>query len=154
MGSWCKPSAAPATVTGLDRKPGDRLNGQTPDPRREDVCVRPQLWVAQTPSLDGACLLPFLFISLAPVAMASDDAPDAELVVEEDRSRTVKASETSAAVTVIPLDGSLPVSAEVADALETAAGIRIQRLGGMGSLSTVSIRGSTSRQVRMLNLYC
>jgi iron complex outermembrane receptor protein len=79
--------------------------------------------------------------------MASDDAPDAELVVEEDRSRTVKASETSAAVTVIPLDGSLPVSAEVADALETAAGIRIQRLGGMGSLSTVSIRGSTSRQV-------
>ena len=80
-------------------------------------------------------------------AWGADDAPSEQVVVEADTQHGVRETETSAALTVIPLDGSLPISGEVADALETAAGVRIQRLGGLGGWSTVSIRGSSSRQV-------
>jgi len=80
-------------------------------------------------------------------ATAADDAADAEIVIEESRSIKTDVTETSAAVTVIYLDDSLPISGELADALETAAGVRIKRLGGIGAWANVSIRGSTSRQV-------
>ena len=54
-----------------------------------------------------------------------------------------------AQVTVIELDGHLPAASEIADVIETAAGIQVQRLGGLGDWSTVSIRGSSSRQVQI-----
>jgi outer membrane cobalamin receptor len=73
----------------------------------------------------------------------SDDV----MVVTGTRTAGPNPQETSAQVTVIELDGSLPVGSEIADVVETAAGIHVQRLGGVGDWSTVSIRGSTARQV-------
>jgi outer membrane receptor protein involved in Fe transport len=70
-----------------------------------------------------------------------------EIVVEGKRSLIPDAQNTPNQVTVIELDGSLPVGGEVADVVGTAAGIHVQRLGGVGDWSTVSIRGSTARQV-------
>ncbi len=75
------------------------------------------------------------------------DTPSAEVVVEGERPSSPDASESSSALTVIPLDESMPIGGDIADALESAAGVRVQRLGGLGSWSTVSIRGATSRQV-------
>jgi len=57
--------------------------------------------------------------------------------------------EASFAVTVIPVDGTLAPSADVATAVQRAPGVHIQRLGGLGDWSSVSIRGGTARQVEV-----
>ena len=57
--------------------------------------------------------------------------------------------ETSAAVTTIAVDERLRASAELADVVGTSAGVHLQRLGGLGDYSVVSIRGSSARQVEV-----
>lgn len=79
--------------------------------------------------------------------MGDESVANDEMVVEGRRSTSTDPQSTPSQVTVIELDGSLPVGSEVADVVETAAGIHVQRLGGVGDWSTVSIRGSTARQV-------
>lgn len=91
--------------------------------------------------------LPLAINLILSPSWAAEDAPVEDVVVEGQREREATETNTSAALTVIPLDGSLPISGEVADALETATGVRIERLGGMAGWSTVSIRGASSRQV-------
>ncbi len=58
-------------------------------------------------------------------------------------------TETSSSVTVIEVDDSLSASVDVADAITLAPGTVVHRLGGLGAWSSVSIRGSTSRQVEV-----
>ena len=58
-------------------------------------------------------------------------------------------AETSSSVTIIDVDQSMSASVDVADALRLAPGTVVHRLGGLGSWSSVSIRGSTSRQVEV-----
>ena len=74
-----------------------------------------------------------------------------ELVVR-DRS-TAEATDpqaTSAAVTVIEVDASLAASSDVSTVVDSASGTTVQRLGGLGDWSGVSIRGSTLRQVQVV----
>ena len=58
-------------------------------------------------------------------------------------------SDTPSAVTVIEVDDALSSSVDVADAISLAPGAVVHRLGGLGSWSSVSIRGSTGRQVEV-----
>ncbi|MEQ1572015.1 MAG: TonB-dependent receptor, partial [Myxococcota bacterium] len=44
----------------------------------------------------------------------------------------------------------LPVSAELADAIERAPGVVVRRLGGVGDLAQVGIRGASARQSEIL----
>lgn len=90
-------------------------------------------------------------------AWAQDDVSDdegdelgPELVVEEERPHGgVDEMSTSASVTVLAVDERLPASADVSTVVDSASGATVQRLGGLGDWSGVSIRGSTLRQVQV-----
>ena len=59
-------------------------------------------------------------------------------------------SATPAQVTVIPVDERLPASADVATAVARAPGVVVRRLGGLGDLAQVGIRGAGARQSEVL----
>jgi len=69
------------------------------------------------------------------------------VIVAGERGGEPDPSATSATVTVIPVDARLPASTDVAEAVDSASGTVVQRLGGLGDWSAVSIRGSSPRQV-------
>ncbi len=78
--------------------------------------------------------------------MDAPDEPIEEVVVE---ARALRPEDGTTQVTVIEVDERLPASADVATAVQRAPGAVVQRLGGLGDWSSVSIRGSTSRQVEV-----
>ncbi len=80
-------------------------------------------------------------------ADAAVRAPSETVLVRGDRVEGIDPGATSASVTVIAIDGALPASTDVATAVESASGVTVQRLGGLGDWATVGIRGSSARQV-------
>ena len=80
-------------------------------------------------------------------------AGDSILVLPEvrvDRDRPLPESRRrlpSAFVTEIHLDATRGAVTNLADALEEAAGVHVDRYGGLGAFSTVSLRGAPSGQV-------
>jgi vitamin B12 transporter len=58
--------------------------------------------------------------------------------------------DASSVVTVVEIDERLGASAELADALGGVPGTVVRRLGGLGHWSSVSLRGSSARQVEVL----
>ena len=77
-----------------------------------------------------------------------DGEAQLELVVEAD-ARELDASWTSASVTVVEVDAQLPATADVAAVVDSVSGVVVRRLGGLGDYSSVSIRGSSARQVQV-----
>ena len=87
------------------------------------------------------------------------DLPDEPVAVEAARDEVAEEvvveappwspQDTAAQVSVIAVDDTLPPSADVATAVQRAPGTVVRRLGGLGSWSSVSIRGSTARQVEV-----
>ena len=74
-----------------------------------------------------------------------------EVVVQDERTvEATDAQATSAAVTIIEVDERLPSSSDVSTVVDSASGTTVQRLGGLGDWSGVSIRGSTLRQVQVV----
>ena len=72
-----------------------------------------------------------------------------EVVVEGEQSSVEDvASQSSAQVTVIEM-GEQATSETIAEIVERSAGVQIRRLGGLGDFSSVSVRGSTWRQVQV-----
>lgn len=69
------------------------------------------------------------------------------VLVEAEQREGPDPQATPSAVTVIPVDERLPASADLASLLDAVPGASVQRLGGVGDWSGVSIRGSTLRQV-------
>ena len=92
-------------------------------------------------------LLPALSIFLC--ALAQADEPSDEMVVEAERVAGVDPGQTSASVTVIAVDETLSAGADLGSVVESASGTVVRRLGGLGDYSSVSIRGSSSRQVQV-----
>jgi len=78
--------------------------------------------------------------------MDAPDEPVEEVVVE---AEAWSPEEGTTQVTVVPVDDRLPASADVATAVQRAPGAVVQRLGGLGDWSSVSIRGSAARQVEV-----
>lgn len=72
-----------------------------------------------------------------------------ELVVEAERLHPDDPSATSAAVTVLPVDETLPASADVGSLVGSASGVTVRRLGGLGDYAAVSVRGSAERAVQI-----
>ena len=56
---------------------------------------------------------------------------------------------THAQVTIVPVN-TLPATADVATAVGRAPGVVVDRLGGLGDLAQVGIRGASARQVEVL----
>lgn len=75
-------------------------------------------------------------------------AEDVDVVGET--SPLEAASRGSASVTVLPVDERLPGSADLPSVVALAPGAVVRRLGGLGAYASVSIRGSTARQVEVL----
>lgn len=79
----------------------------------------------------------------------SDDPSGATVLVEAERPDPADPDRTAASVVVVEVDERLPASADVATAVDTAAGASVQSLGGLGDFSAVSLRGSSLRQVQV-----
>ncbi|MDP6932155.1 MAG: TonB-dependent receptor plug domain-containing protein, partial [Myxococcota bacterium] len=89
-----------------------------------------------------------LLLLIALPALA-DDPPMEIVVVEESTSNAPDPSTTPASVTVLQVDQNVAASDDLAGVVGSAAGVTVQRLGGLGEWSGVSIRGSTFRQVEV-----
>ncbi len=81
----------------------------------------------------------FLELTLQPRPLVMD-----ELVV---RTRHDRAA--AAFVERLDMDATQRAGVDLAQALDGATGVNVRRYGGLGSFSTVSIRGSTSEQVQV-----
>lgn len=77
------------------------------------------------------------------LALAGDEPIDT-IVVPSPRGPDPLA--VPAAVTVIVVDDTVPAGADVSTLVDRAPGAHVQRLGGLGDWSSVSIRGSSVRQ--------
>ncbi len=80
------------------------------------------------------------------VAWAADPEVDPEVVVVEQPDAPID-TESPASVTVIEIDDRIPESDDLGAVVGRASGVSVQRLGGLGDFTSVSIRGSTARQV-------
>lgn len=92
-----------------------------------------------------------IIITFLSLAHAADDelaVVDEEIVVQAEGSG-VDPSASSASVTVLEVGAHLSAADDVASVLQTASGVGVRRLGGLGDLSTVSIRGANARQTRI-----
>lgn len=69
--------------------------------------------------------------------------------MEEERDQGPDPQRTPASVTVLPVDETVSANADVASLLDAAPGVAVQRMGGLGDWSAISIRGSTLRQVQV-----
>jgi outer membrane receptor protein involved in Fe transport len=83
------------------------------------------------------------------VAPPSSDEAGMVVVVEEEAEDHTDPGDTSATVTVIHVDETVPASADVAAVVDSASGTVVRRLGGLGDYASVSIRGSSARQVQV-----
>jgi vitamin B12 transporter len=91
-----------------------------------------------------------LLLALALAVDPVDAEGEGDIVVIDDAdAETTDPQETSASVTVIEVDDSLPAASDVSTVVDSASGTTVQRLGGLGDFSGVSIRGSTMRQVQV-----
>ncbi|MCP4806220.1 MAG: TonB-dependent receptor [Proteobacteria bacterium] len=71
------------------------------------------------------------------------------VVVEDQRADAPDPNATSSSVTVLPIDETVSASTDLAALVESATGTTVTRLGGLGDYTSVSIRGSTARQVQV-----
>ncbi len=95
-------------------------------------------------------IVPLSLVAWSLAAVADEAVEGDEVVVTapeaQDRADPMA---TPASVTVIPVDERLPASSDVSTVVSRASGVTVQRLGGLGDWSGVSIRGSTMRQVQV-----
>ena len=93
----------------------------------------------------------FCCVSLAPGIAYAQVIEHAPVLVEAERSfiDEVDADYLSAHVSVIKRSDFDTKVATVADVLRNETGVQIRQIGGLGSFSTVNIRGSNSRQVNV-----
>jgi len=89
-----------------------------------------------------------LCCSYSPVA-AEDAEKMKEIVIEaeQEEKTTAEIKDESAFVTIIESEEIEDTFTTVSEALEKTVGITVRRLGGLGSFSTASIRGSSAEQV-------
>ena len=83
-----------------------------------------------------------MWIMLISTGLAEDT--DDETIVVEDSTSTTTARST------IVIDAKTRLNSSLADALRSHSGVFIQQLGGMGTQSSLSIRGTSSRQNLLL----
>lgn len=80
------------------------------------------------------------------LGLAAAEEPVPTVVVRPEEALEAR---TSASVTVLPVDDTTAQSEDLATLVGRASGVAITRLGGLGDLATVSLRGSSARQVEV-----
>ncbi len=88
----------------------------------------------------------FLFFLLITTSLPGQESQESEVVVEAKRSAGAASRNSSATVIETPEKGRFQSLDEI---LEQEAGINVRRYGGLGSYSTLSIRGSNANQVNI-----
>lgn len=88
----------------------------------------------------------FFWLTLCRAAMAAPDS-DSVAVEVEVRAPDETVQMTTAAVTVVAVDDRVPPSSDLSTLVSRTAGTSVRRLGGVGAWTTLSIRGSSARQV-------
>ncbi len=100
------------------------------------------------------CLLIYLLSPTVIAKLAHAQEPETleEVVVEAQKEETAEAEvkDRSAYVTIIEAEEFKERFTALPDVLEQSVGLNVRRLGGVGSPSTVSIRGSSAEQVTIL----
>lgn len=91
--------------------------------------------------------VPYLGALAAPVADPGSEEASEEVVVVRGREGPTAGAAT---VTVVPVDDRLPATADLPSVVSMAPGTQVRRLGGLGSYATLSLRGSSERQVEVL----
>ncbi len=85
----------------------------------------------------------------------AEDAPDSlteteTVVVEQSAPPPDTGSrDVSAFATIVPRDQFAGTGADLGEVLERTVGVQVRNFGGLGDLSTISIRGSTAEQVEV-----
>ncbi len=118
-----------------------------------DEPAAPEARASSTPALGGEPTEE----PAAPEAPAPRKAPprgkpagEEEIVVVGRRPRAEAASDPTASATVVSAASFAGEAKDVAQLVATAPGVAVREYGGLGQLSTVSIRGSTSSGVLVL----
>ncbi len=75
-----------------------------------------------------------------------EEAPSEVVVVHPERPLEAR---SPASVTVLEVDAESPQSDDLASFVGRAAGVTVTRLGGLGDLATIRLRGSSARQVEI-----
>ncbi|MGD9763766.1 MAG: TonB-dependent receptor plug domain-containing protein [Candidatus Binatia bacterium] len=82
-----------------------------------------------------------------PLARAADEPPLAEIEVTAEPIGAAEQRAPTAFVSEVDVGARDQALDTAADALAEAAGVQVQRFGGLGAFSTISIRGSSANQV-------
>jgi iron complex outermembrane receptor protein len=90
-----------------------------------------------------------LFFAALSRALADADPPSEIVEVNEAAPDGPDPAATSASVTVLRPDARQSAATDVGSLVESAAGTNVQRLGGLGDFTAVSIRGASLRQVEV-----
>lgn len=103
-----------------------------------------------SPPFTSTRLAAVLILSLpaATVCRAAEEEPLATIVVTAEPIAEAERQAPTSFVTVIDTSRASEESETAAEALAQTAGVQVRRFGGLGAFSTISIRGSTSNQVR------
>jgi iron complex outermembrane receptor protein len=89
-------------------------------------------------------------IAAAPPFAAAEDAPLGEITVRAERDVAPQAPEDPTVfATVVDTAEKTAEADTVAEVLSETVGVHVRRFGGIGALSTVSIRGSAAGQVQV-----
>jgi iron complex outermembrane receptor protein len=99
------------------------------------------------PSLLMRALTVGLVVTLRGRACAADAVPLAEIEVTAERIGEAEQHAPTAFVSVIDVATREAPIETAADVLSESVGVQVQRFGGLGAFSTVSIRGSSANQV-------
>lgn len=91
----------------------------------------------------------FALVAATLAATADAQTPVQEIVVRARRESPAEANAPTAFATSIDTRQHAEEIETVTDALAETAGVQVRRFGGLGSFSTVSIRGSSSNQVQI-----
>ncbi|WP_309044017.1 TonB-dependent receptor [Marinobacter sediminicola] len=95
----------------------------------------------------------FCLLFLFPLAAANADDAAPFIIVESspaNAATTIDPSKATGPVRVIPRSEYENRTANLANVLSNQTGVQIRQSGGLGSYSSVSIRGSTARQVQVV----
>lgn len=98
-------------------------------------------------SLVPFCTILFFWFFLPAFPQDAEEMEEIVIEAEQEEESAAEIKDESAFVTIIESDDLEEVFTTVSDALEKTVGITVRRLGGLGSFSTASIRGSSAEQV-------
>ena len=122
----------------------------SPPPARSRACALATLWFAVVANL-AAAPASSVRAEDAGAAAAAPALPTVELPpVDVHRRAAERTQDPTAAVTVVHAERFAGETKQVAELVSTSPGVAVSSYGGLGQLSTVSIRGSTGDGVLVL----